>query len=149
MTDRGRSRGRGRGRGSGRGRGQTREDTDPPQLAPPVAAPIVAATPAAMVLAGATTTLQRHRREQRLPARFRDNGDEEFITIPEVSGDEEEEDVPLVGTRPRDSPLQTATDTAQSDPFATGGGAGRSAALDVHQLTTLNSSGGKVCKLCE
>lgn len=148
MTDRGR--GRGRGSGSGRGRGQTREDTDPPQLAPPVAAPIVAATPAAMVLAGATTTLQRHRREQRLPARFRDNGDDqEFINIPEVSGDEEEEDVPLVGTRPRDSPLQTATDTAQSDPFATGGRARRSAALDVHQLTTVNSRGEKVCKLCE
>jgi hypothetical protein len=169
MVGRGRGRGRGRGQNTdlselptppaapaattrGRGRGQ---NTDLSELPTPPAAPIVSATPAATTLVGATTTALHHpRRERRPPLRFRDDeADGEFFNIGEVSGDEEEEgnSAPTrVGTHADPTPLQTATDTARTDPLVTDGGTGRSrvAAVDVHELTTV-SNGRRICKICE
>lgn len=138
-------------RARGRGRGQTQGDTDPPQPAPPVAAPIIAATPATVLL-GASNTIQHHRRDRRLPERYRDNGDNVEIHNIDVSGDEEEEEVPpptRVGTRPRNSPLQTTTDTARSDPLFTVGGTQQNSAVDVHELTAWISDEYRACTLCQ
>ena len=133
-----------------RGRGQTQGDIDSPQPAPPVAAPIIAATPATVLL-GASNAIQRHRGEHRLPERYHDNGDNVEIHNIDVSGDEEEEDVPprtRVRIRPHNSPLQTTTDTARSDPLFTVGGTQQKSAVDVHELTVLISNE-RVCKLCQ
>ncbi|KAG1779095.1 hypothetical protein EV702DRAFT_1044051 [Suillus placidus] len=124
-----------------------------PSTATPAVAPIAAAVNAAM--------LQNPARRHQLPVRFRDNGsspaaDEgESFHLENISGDEEDEvaNPPALTVTPAagPSPLQTAMNTARTDPLATGGRAKppRSSA-DVHFFFRQDPvTQSRICIACE
>jgi hypothetical protein len=131
----------------GRGARGRKKSPNPPQVAaPPVTTPIITVTPV-------TVALQRPHRERRAPARVRENEtDGEFFNTGDISSDEEDDPASTrVRTQAHPSPLQTATNTARSDPLLTGGLSTQSnkAAVDVHELTIIGDGDRKICKLCK
>lgn len=137
-----------------------------PVPAVPTAAPVAAttATPAVTPIAAAVnaTMLQNPPRRRQLPVRFRDNGtgspaaDEgESFHLENISGDEEDEvaNPPALTVTPAavPSPLQTAMNTARTDPLATGGRAKPpKSSADVHFFFRQDSvTHSRICIACE
>ena len=154
--------------GPGRVRGRPGKNTNPPDVVvtpvlpvPPTATPALNAPATATRYGDAASRLNHPPRQHRLPARFRQDdghtelalGDSEYIDINNVADYDSEEDDPAptraAGARVHPTPLQTATDTARSDPLATGGRATRSkSAADVHHFFDKLPDGKKACKVC-
>ncbi|KAG1763803.1 hypothetical protein EV702DRAFT_1051648 [Suillus placidus] len=119
------------------------------------AAPVPAATTTAA--AAIATALHRPRRQQQLPQRYRGNNaaahpdDGEYINIDNVSSSEDDINPPeaIADVNVNLSPLQTATSTLPTNPFAT-----RKRSLkttsNVQFFFRKNSDTGKhICVLCE
>ncbi|KAG2126860.1 kinase-like domain-containing protein [Suillus bovinus] len=116
-----------------------------PITATPLTATPLTATPAVAPIAAAAnvSVLQNPPRRRQLPVRFRDNGSNptadkgESFHLENISDDEEDEaaNPPALTVTPVvcPSPLQTAMNTARTDPLATGGRAKPpKSSADVH-----------------
>ncbi|KAG2137443.1 uncharacterized protein EDB93DRAFT_1106635 [Suillus bovinus] len=135
-----------------------------PKAAPaPITATPLTATPAVAPIAAAAnvSVLQNPPRRHQLPVRFRDNGSSstadkgESFHLENISDDEEDKaaNPPALTVTPVvcPSPLQTAMNTARTDPLATGGRAKPpKSSADIHFFYRQDPvTQSRICKACK